>query len=188
MKKLNTLLLALSLISTPTFAKSNGSAKAVDTATYTRSAPQSGGGSSYFGLGVTTFTALGGTGGISALLPVGQHSIQMALVLGTSGGFSLGASGLFKATVAGTGDTGFHIGGGLGMGVTSSTTVAGFTVTTGSAFALMLGGVLGFHHEIVANKIAVSFDAGPVIAILPSVSFSLAPLSTFGGLSVHYLL
>lgn len=191
MKKTNIILLALALVSTSAFAKSTGSAKSMsDTASYSRSAPQSGGGS--FGLGLTTFTAFGGTGAISALIPVGSNVIQTTLGLGTSGGFSIAASGLFKATVAGNSDTGLHLGGGLGLGVGSSgsVTVAGFTVAGGggASFSLMLGGVIGLHHELVANKIAMSFDAGPVITVLPGVAFSIAPLSTLAGFSVHYFL
>ncbi|MCM0604989.1 MAG: hypothetical protein KA715_02760 [Xanthomonadaceae bacterium] len=189
MKNLNTLFLALTLISTPAFAKSTGSSRTIDTATYTRSAPQSGGHS--FALGLTTFSSFGGSGGLSALIPVGQNSIQTTLVLGTSGGFSIIGSGLYKATVVGNSDTGFHLGGGLGFGVASSaaTTIGGFTVAAGgTSFTLLLSGVLGIHHELVANKIQVSFDAGPVITVLPAFAFSIAPFSTLAGFSVHYFI
>lgn len=192
MKKTNTILLALILVSTSAFAKSTGPAKATtDTTSYSRSAPHTSSGGQGFAVGMTTFTALGGSGGLSALIPVGQNVIQTTLTMGTSGGFSFGLGGLYKATVAGNSDTGFHVGGGLGLGVTStgSTTIAGITVATGgTAFALSLGGVAGFHHELVANKIQVSFDAGPIITVTPGVAFSIVPFSSLAGFSIHYFL
>lgn len=198
MKNTKLMAMAALLLSTTAFGKSlsplnngkNNSSKSthtIDTARMTRSAPRDGGES--FGLGVTTNTGVmsgsGGVmaalgGGLSSLIPMGNHYLQTSLGVAVSTTFSFGLASTFKATVAGTSDSGFHVGGGIGLGIEPG--------PMASTFFFNLHGVAGVHHEI-ANRVQISFDAGPIIAITPApVAITLQPFSGIAGFSVHYML
>ena len=133
-----------------------------------------------FGLGLASVTT--GAGGnstlITAWIPIkSTMGIQPYFgVLGTSGSFNFLAGGAFKATVAGTGSTGLHIGGDVLLGSVASTFVATF------------GGIFGIHFA-VHQSVMLSVEGGPQLGIAGgNTDFTIQSVSSLLGLSLIYFL
>jgi len=141
--------------------------------------------SAQFGIGFSTITQAmtGGndtsiTGTID-FLPM--ETIQVFLgIPQTTTGFGIGGGALFKRTLAGSHETGFHIGGGMGLAVINTVFRMNFSLIAGVHFSLP-----------GLPQIRVHLDGGPSITVnasSPTTSnFQLSSLSSALGASVVYI-
>lgn len=142
---------------------------------------------SKFGLGVAS---LGGNSVITGWIPLGGSAgIQPYFSIPTTrGGFNFSAGGAFKTTIVGNYNSGFHLGGDVLLGNTSTASVDPLTglPTSSSTFTASFGGLLGVHYRPVSS-ILVQFDAGPQLNIAGgSADFGIGAFSTLLGASVIY--
>lgn len=162
-----------------------------------------GGGLNRISLGLTTIGTMPGTAGtgVSALFDFGEgNTLQTFLSVGYVSAFSAGVGGIFRHDLKTSGDSGFHVGGGLTIGVGSSTVTitipfVGTTTTTAFGFGLLGFGVGGFHVAIpgTSGNLTASFDASlgaGFTANAGGAAFftNLSALSSALGLSLHYAL
>jgi hypothetical protein len=143
----------------------------------THAAPRAGSPEHDFGLGFASFGAgLVATSAISAWIPI-NHTTGVQTYLSiptTSGNFNFYAGGAYKATLEGTAQTGFHIGGDLLFGATAG------------EFTLLAGGLMGIHYT-PAPALLFAFDGGPQISMIKSqADFSMGGLSGILGASLIY--
>lgn len=141
---------------------------------------------SLYGVGLATSARV--TGSDTALSPVLMLGdpliIQGYLSLDSTSPFIFGIGGILKYTMMGTAAAGLHLGGGIGLG----TVVSATNPTTNSFFFSALGNI-GLHFKIGSDdKILVSFDSGPGIAIAnDTTNFTMGAYSNLLGASIHYL-
>jgi hypothetical protein len=141
-----------------------------------------------FGAGVSSIAPIPGGGtSVSGLLNFTPlDSVQILLSMpGVQGTFKFGVEGLYKRVILGDTASGFHVGGGLGLG------------TTGT-FAMGIVALGGIHHNL-SSHIALAFDGGAtfgitsVAATAPATGsssqadFGIGSLSSILGASIHYL-
>lgn len=132
------------------------------------------------GLGLGLQTASLGAAGNSTLV-TGYIPVNPTLafqpyfgITGTTGSVGILAGTAIKATVSGTEQSGFHVGGNVLLGSISS------------SFVGIFGGLFGLHHN-VTNNILVAVDGGPQFGVANSnVDFSIGAFSSFLGLSAIY--
>ncbi len=145
---------------------------------------------SKFGLGLSTF----GTGSsfpsapaLSASLEFGQkNSLQMMVGINNSDPLDFSIGSVYRYTLFGNNNLGWHIGVGFNLGTAGKASVAGsssdFFVnlllpTTGLKFSL--GGAL--------SNVNLCFDGGMVMHLTPSpFKMYMAPLNSLLGASIHY--
>jgi hypothetical protein len=141
-----------------------------------------------FGAGVSSITPIAGGGaslsGLLGFTPMDSVQILVAMP-GVNGTFRFGVAGLYKRVILGDSASGFHAGGGVGLG------------TTGS-FGMGLYGLGGIHHGL-SQRITLSFDGGATFGIASTTAtapatgtttqadFSLGAFSSMLGASIHYL-
>lgn len=140
-------------------------------------------------LGMTTIPAYpGATGaGLSALIELGEgNSLQGVFEIGYVQAFGVSAGAIFRHDIKTSGDSGFHVGGGLGMGV-------GGAGMGGYNFGLLATGVGGFHVAVpgTSGNLVAHFDAALGIGFTAGASpaafyTNLGALSSALGLSLHY--
>ncbi|MGE0616477.1 MAG: hypothetical protein AB7P04_12655 [Bacteriovoracia bacterium] len=133
-----------------------------------------------WGLGLTT--TLNGMSGISGWIPFGEgmQGLQLGFGIQTTSPFTFALGAAYKSTLAGTRQTGFHIGGGIALGT-------GGNGLGGTQFNIGISGILGVHYSPV-EAFQMSFDAGPTVTIAGgSASFGMGALSTLAGFTVMYM-
>jgi hypothetical protein len=151
-----------------------------------------------FGAGLATSTAImhSATALSSWVTLDHSHHIQGYFsVPGTSGRFQFALGGIYKTIIVGTLRNGFHVGGGLALGVPSySFGGMDFDFESGEAktktpFFFNLIGNAGIHFTLPGvDHILVNLDAGPVLSVIDgNVDFSISGYSPLLGISVHYL-
>jgi hypothetical protein len=98
---------------------------------------------------------------------------------GTSPVQIMGAA-LFKHLLAESGNAGFHLGGGFGIGATSA--------AASTAFGLTVTGVMGVRYSLGENsRTILQFDGGPLFSLVGSSSnFTIGALSANLGASIIY--
>ena len=162
------------------------------------------------GLGMTTLSALSSSTypSLSALFDFsGGNTLQTLFSIGYQGGFSMGLGGIFRHDLKVSGDSGFHVGGGLLMSLSQSSAAAGGLAALFAAaaaagagggstltFGLTAQGLGGFHVAVpgTGGALQASFDAG--LNLMLSISsavgfgFNIGGLSPALGLSLHYFL
>ena len=96
---------------------------------------------------------------------------------GTSPKFSMGLGSYYKYTLAASGNTGFHIGGGFGLG-----SILG-------KFFFGVGPVAGIHFFFPGlDHLLINMDAGATLTVVDgTVNFLTGNLSSILGASIHYL-
>lgn len=161
-------------------------------------------------LGMTTYTGYPGSSGtgLSGLFEFdGGNSIQAFLGMGFSSGFSVGAGGIFRHDIKASGDSGFHVGGGLTLGLSTGGTTAaaaslaaaaaaalggGAATVSSVAFGLQALGVGGFHVAVpgTSGNLVAHFDAalGLGFTIPAAFYYNFGGLSPALGMSLHYAL
>ncbi|MCM2324426.1 MAG: hypothetical protein NDJ90_14300 [Oligoflexia bacterium] len=141
--------------------------------------------SAKFGLGVASASQL--TGAQSSLTGVMEldpnTTIQALLSMPSTSPFEFSLGGLFKYTVAGSPNVGFHIGGGLTLGALSN------PVTGDSAFALGIAGIGGLHFPLTSSRqVMLHLDGGPAFSLIDGeADFAIGALSGLLGVSVLYM-
>ncbi len=160
------------------------------------------------GLGMTTLSAISSATypSLSALFDFGAgNTLQTIFSIGYIGGFSMGLGGIFRHDLKVSGDSGFHVGGGLLMSLTQGSAAAGGLAAILAAYAAAAGGssvtfgltgqgTAGFHVAVpgTGGALMASFDAGVnlMLSIGSSVGFgfNIGGLSPALGLSLHYFL
>lgn len=134
------------------------------------------------GAGFSTFGGTAPTNSSNAASVIlgfgGIHNLQFNLAFASSSPFNFGTALLYRATVHGTNEGGFHVGGGMQLGTTGAA----------SAFTFSLFPLGGFHFGLggLASNVTLAFDMGPVFTITPAFQFMLGSFSGFGGASLHY--
>jgi len=164
-------LLGLALASSSALAAS-------DSIKHHSSAPES---EHYYGnnlsaVGVASTDMIMGGESATALFSAGKDWIQVyAAVYQTKGAVSFGAGGVYKFTVAGTRNTGFHVGPGFTMG------------TVADAFAFAIFGAAGGHFTI-ADHYFISVDAGPMVTHTENnTNFRIRGLGQYLGMTIAYI-
>jgi hypothetical protein len=108
---------------------------------------------------------------------------------GTSRGFGFGVGGIYKRTLFGGENGGFHLGGGLGLG-TFATNASVIDGATSTDFAMNIPLIAGVHFKVPNTGIAFHFDGGTVFGLITAtrtaVSFTMGQLSALMGASVAY--
>ena len=152
-------------------------------------------GSTTFGLGVSSITAVSSGGSITGIIAFTPLDLVQVLVSipSTTGSFQFGVGGIYKRTVAGNQGAGFHIGGGAGLGMVS-------TAAAQSDFGMNIFGVLGVHYAPGGSNIVFHLDGGPQFNLqkvstgtgaaatsTTNTSFSMNQLSSLLGASVVYM-
>jgi hypothetical protein len=149
------------------------------------------------GVGASTYSITGvGGASASALIDLdGVNLIQPMFSIQRSSPFTFDIGAMYKRKLSHGGNSGFHIGGTLGLGTgakTSSVTdiVTGLTTNaTGTAFNVVFGGVAGIHYNLPGTTdLVLHVDAGPLFAIRDGgFDFSLTPFSSFFGATLIYM-
>ncbi len=91
--------------------------------------------------------------------------------------FTFNIGGLYKHKLSHGGNSGFHVGGGLGLGTVAST------------FGFSVAGVAGIHYNLPGTTdLVLHVDAGPVLTIIDgSATFALSPFSGIFGATLVYM-
>lgn len=151
-----------------------------------------------FGLGVSSIDPIGGAGGsLTGILAFTQlDALQiLASIPGTAGSFRFGVGGIYKRTIVGNQGAGLHLGGGLGLGSTTSAAAGGDT-----DFAMNILGNIGVHYAPGGSDIVFHLDGGPVFGLQKTTTtaagvststtttdFRVGQLSSILGASVVYM-
>jgi len=128
------------------------------------------------GLGMSDTTIVSGGQSLSALFSTSSDWIQvLAGVHQTKGNFDFSVGGMYKFTVIGNRNTGFHVG-------------PGFTIGTfGGQFAFTVFGALGAHFTLFEH-LMLSIDGGPMYVHTDAAkNFRMKPIGDTLGLSIHYV-
>jgi hypothetical protein len=174
-------------------AEKKAKTSAHDSITTSQSAPLSTGGPRW-GLGMATYSITGLFGaslaGIMSFDP--KNSLQpMFTIAHTAGSFQFDIGALFRHSMIQGTNTGFHIGGGFGLGTTpgTTTTTATGARTTSNDLAVAISGVAGFKYTLPGTEDVILYaDAGPVIQLVDGdADFHLSPFSGFFGATLVYL-
>jgi hypothetical protein len=135
-------------------------------------------GKARWGLGVATYSYTGLGSSVSAMIDMdGVNMIQPMFTITTSSPFSFDVGAMYKRKLSHGGNSGFHLGGGLGLG------------TNASLFTIAFGGVAGIHYNLPGTTdLVLHLDAGPVFRITDgNFNFSMSAFSAFFGGSIVYM-
>ncbi len=193
MKKLTSSLVLLSLTLTLSAATSFAAEKKKESASAPAVSYSEGGsaGSSRWGAGVSTYSAAAiGPSAVAMIDMDGVNMIQLMFSVQSTSSFQFDVGGLYKHKLTHGGNSGFHVGGGVGLGTAgSTTTVTGTTVTTGSDFTFAIAGVAGIHYNLPGTTdLILHLDAGPILTINNgNAQFQITPLSAILGATIVYM-
>ncbi len=181
----NLLLVSLLLASTVFAAE-----KKVTTTTRTTVSPSySDGRGARFGLGFATFGGglISGTAHTASLMIELSELIALQPYFGiqSSSPFTFGGGAIFKYTLHGGSDNGFHTGIGFNLG----TAVGGAGALAATSFYADIYPVLGMHFSLGGHvsNLKLSFDMGPIFHVTPTFQFQMTSISGIGGASLHYM-
>lgn len=142
----------------------------------------------HIGLGFATYggssIGLGASPAVSVWVDLNtQMSLQGLFAVNSTNPFTFGLGGVFRYNLHGNQTNGFHGGLGFNLGTSQSVATPGTT-----AFFLNIFPVAGYHFSLggAVSNLQVSIDGGPVFACTPAFQFTIQPLSTLVGGSVHY--
>jgi hypothetical protein len=161
----------------------SSSNKASEQVSSSQSAPDYSGSRGKVGVGFAT----GNFGGSSTALSgwfdlTTMQSIQTVATIGGVNPFQFGFGAVFRNTLVGNHQQGFHVGGGFNLG-----TFATGNATQPTRFYTDVFPEFGVHVTIPGTNVMASFDGGAVFQVYGGqFEFSLASLSRALGLSVHY--
>lgn len=182
--------LLLSLTAPAALARSKDTIRSSSAAAaVTRSESSAGSGDAGWSLGFSTITyAIGNSAitlpsSLTGLLHMsGGNYLQLNTTIIDTNPFQFMVSGLFKHDLSSRRGAGFHIGGGLGLGVQST--------GGGTGFALAINPLAGFHFPFTDNSpVSVHLDGGPIIYILDgSAAFRMSASSYLLGATLVYAL
>ncbi len=142
------------------------------------------------GLGITSF---GGSNAIASPalsfnLEFGAlHSLQAFTAITNSDPFEFSLGSIYRYTLFGTRNLGWHVGAGFNLGTAAS--AATLLGTSTSFYMNLLLPVTGFQFNLggALSNVKVSFDGGLVMHLTPSpFKMFLTPLSGLLGASIHY--
>ena len=135
-----------------------------------------------FGFGFTTLGGVLTTPSLTASIDLTElDTIQALASISTTNPFQFSVGAMYKRTVAGNQETGFHLGGAFNLGNPSS------------VFAFNLQALAGFHFSLPGlSQIRISMDGGPAFlfantAVASTTQFSMTSLSAALGASVIYI-
>lgn len=143
-------------------------------------------------LGVSTllYPLFGNVGGgfatpaFTAVMELSKRNhLQALFAIPATSPFNLGGALFYKRTVKEHRGAGFHLGGGLGVGLLD-------TIASGSALGVSLNGLAGFHFTLSgAPAVSIHVDAGPSLSLATTspattANFQVGALSPLLGLSL----
>lgn len=178
--------LLASLFGLNAFAKEHHSEKkhgnAVEShVTYRQSSASSASGKSV-GFGFSTLTGVLTSPSLTMTIDLTEMDTVQALAsIGSTNPFQFSAGAIYKRTVSGSQETGFHVGGGFALG------------NPGTLFAFNLSALAGFHFSIPGlSQVRFHLDGGPSFTfvntpVASTTQFMLQPLSPALGASIVYI-
>lgn len=135
-----------------------------------------------FGLGYAffgTFRNDGQIGSLSAMLDINPvHSIQVIFGVGSvKEQFNFGTGAIYRATVSGDRNLGFHLGGLVNLGTSQA-----------GKFNAQVGPLLGIHVAVFQlSQLQLSLDGGPLVTYQNGPDLKVSPVGNgMVGLSAHY--
>ena len=134
------------------------------------------------GFGFSTLTGVGTTPSLTASLDLTEmDQVQGLFSINTTNPFQFSVGAMYKRTVAGGQETGFHLGAGFNIG------------NPATLFAFNLQALAGFHFSIPGlSQVRIHMDGGPAFLftntpLVSTTQFSLTSLSAALGASVIYI-